>query len=276
MPKFARDPQAVYSQLVYSAKSTDVRHVWINGQCVMRDQRILTVDEAAVLAQAQAMAVRIDAFLIAREGNLLDKLVAVGGLEQQETFEVQVKVHLDDPKLVLEVLDSPAVRILRSSVRRQYDTYFLFADPAQGRIRYREDEILNPDGAVREVRYTLTLTGLAREREYDYSVILSRSRFTAWATRSRRFYREYFKPVRTVEIHKERRRYHLLYKDIEFAVNLDRLTQPAKEGWYFEIKSRTWSQRDAALKAELLAELLKVFGVHERQLTLQEYLELVT
>ncbi len=275
MPKFARDPDAVYAQLVYAAKSNDVRHVWIDGQCVMRERRVLTVDEPAVLAQAQEMAVKIDAFLIAREGNLLDKLVAIGGLEQQETFEVQVKVRLEDPTAVLEALRSQDVYVLRSSVRRQYDAYFMFSDPSRGRIRYREDEILGQDGAVREVRYSLTLTGPAREREYAHSVVLSRSRFTAHSTQSLRFYREYFKPAREVAIHKERRRYHLLYKDIEFAANLDRLTQPPLDGWYFEIKSRTWSQRDAALKADMLAELLKVLGASEGQLTHQEYLELV-
>lgn len=274
-PKFARDPDAVYAQLVYSAKSTDTRHVWIDGQCVMRDRRVLTIDELAVLAQAQETAAAIDKFLIAREGNLLDKLVAIGGLEQQETFEVQVKVRLDSPDHAAALLDSPQVQVLRSSVRRQYDTYFIFADPSQGRIRYREDEILAPDHSVREVRYSLTLTGPAHEREYARSVVLSRSRFTARATQSLRFYGEYFKPVALESIHKERRRYHLLYKDIEFAVNLDRLIKPALEGWYLEIKSRTWSKRDADIKAQLIAELVDLLG-GKGQLMLDEYITIVS
>ncbi len=275
MPKFARDPDAVYAQLVYSAKSTDVRHVWIDGHCVMRDRRVLTVDEPAVLAQAQERASRIDAFLIAREGNLLDKLVAIGGLEQQECIEVQVKVRLEAMEPIVALLSAPhpALSVLRSSVRRQYDTYFLFADAAQGRLRYREDEILQ-NGAVCEVRYSLTLTGPAREREYAHSVVLSRSRFTARATHSLRFYREYFKPTGEIAIHKERRRYHIMYKDTEFAVNVDRLMQPAEAGGYLEIKSRTWSQRDAELKAQMLAELVQLFGAREAQLTRREYVEL--
>ena len=43
--------------------------------------------------------------------------------------------------------------------------------------------------------YNLTLTGPAREAEYANSVVLSRSRYTAPADRSLRFYREYFQPV---------------------------------------------------------------------------------
>ncbi len=275
VPKFSRDPDAIYAQLVYAAKSADVRHVWIDGQCVMHDRRLLTIDEPAVLAQAQAVAQKIDAFLITREGNVLDKLVGIGGLEQQETFEVQVKVALDDPQPVLAALDSPAVHISRSSIRRQYDTYFLFNDNAQGRIRYREDEILGNAGAVLEVRYSLTLTGPAHEREYAHSVVLSRSRFTAHATQSLRFYREYFKPISEVVVHKERRRYHIDYNDIDFAVNIDKITQPPSVSkWYLEIKCRTWSQRDAELKAQMLAELLGLFGAKERQLMRQEYIEL--
>jgi 5-methylthioadenosine/S-adenosylhomocysteine deaminase len=276
MPKYARDPNAIYAQLVYAAKSTDVRHTWVNGQCLMRDRQLLTVDEAAVLTQAQAKAAGIDAFLIAREGHLLDKLITIGGLEQQETFEVQVKVHLDRPEAAFEVLRSPQVKVLRSSVRRQYDTYFLFADPSQGRIRYREDEILNEKGAVREVRYSLTLTSPAHEREYPHSVVLSRSRFTAHATQSRRFYREYFKPEREVIVHKERWRYHIAYQNIDFAVNVDKLDQPAKDAWYLEIKSRTWSSRDAEIKARMLAELLTVLGVDlDEVVRVQEYVDLV-
>ncbi|MBN1888864.1 MAG: amidohydrolase family protein [Thermoflexales bacterium] len=275
MPKYARDPNALYAQLVYAAKSSDVRHTWVNGQCLMWDRRLLTVDEATVLTQAQAKAAGIDAFLIAREGHLLDKLIAIGGLEQQETFEVQVKVRLDQPEAVFKVLRSPLVKISRSSVRRQYDTYFLFTEWSQGRLRYREDEILNEKGAVREVRYSLTLTSPAHEREYPHSVVLSRSRFTAHATQSRRFYREYFKPVREIVVHKERWRYHIAYQDIDFAVNIDKLDLPRAGEWYLEVKSRTWSSRDADIKAQLLAELLTVLGFGlDEVVRVQEYVDL--
>lgn len=53
-PKFSRDEDAIYSQIVYAAKSTDVRHVMVNGVWLMRDQQLLTVDEAALQAEANA------------------------------------------------------------------------------------------------------------------------------------------------------------------------------------------------------------------------------
>jgi 5-methylthioadenosine/S-adenosylhomocysteine deaminase len=43
----------VYSQLVYALKSSDVRHVMINGRLVLRNRKSLTIDSAAVLAKAR-------------------------------------------------------------------------------------------------------------------------------------------------------------------------------------------------------------------------------
>ncbi len=272
-PRFQRDLDATYSQLVYACKASDVRDVWCNGRALMRARRLLTVDEAAVMDVAQDIARKIDAFLIAREGSILDKLVAIGGLAQQETYEVQVKIPIDDPQALIAGLSKPGILIERASVRRQFDTYFSFVDPQQGRIRYREDEILGEGGAVKEVRYSLTLTGPAKEREFAHSVLLSRSRFTAQVDRSRRFYREYFRPIEEREVHKERQRWHIRYRDTEFAVNLDRLILPEWPGWYLEIKSRTWSPRDAETKAQLITEILELLGLHVQRVTRSEYVD---
>jgi 5-methylthioadenosine/S-adenosylhomocysteine deaminase len=273
-PRFGRDPDAVYAQLVYACKSTDVRDVWCNGRELMRERELLTIDSAVVVREAQAMAERIDAFVVTREGSVLDKLIALGGLAEEESFEVQVKMRVDDPETVERRLRRRDIRVLRSSRRRQFDTYFLFDDPEQDRVRYREDEILDPAGRAREVRYSLTLTGPAKEREFEHSVLLSRSRFTAVADRSKRFYREYFRPADERDIAKERRRWHIRYQDEEFAVNLDRLPLPERTEWFLEIKARTWSARDAETKARLIGELLETFGADARRVTRTEYVDL--
>ena len=273
-PHFAHDPDAIYSELVYACKSTDVRHVWVNGRCLLWNGDLQTIDAAEVRARAQATAAKIDSFLLAREGNLLDKLIAIGGLEQEEMFEVQVKVCLDAAALarVEAALAAGALTVQRSSVRRQFDTYFLFADPAAGRIRYREDELLSRDEVV-ESRYGLTLTGPSKEREFTNSVLLSRSRFTARADRSLRFYREYFRPLSELQVFKHRRRYHILHRGVDLVINLDRITQPDTAQSFLEIKSRTWSSRDAERKAGLIGELLLSLGLDEMQLMRDEYVE---
>ena len=272
-PRFHRETEAVYSQLVYACKSSDVRDVWCNGQLVMRDRQLLTINLAEVTAQAQEIARRIDAFLLAREENPLDKLIVIGGLNREEMYEVQVKAEIASLEAIERALRQPPIKITRSSHRRQYDTYFLFADPQQGRIRYREDEILARTGEVQEARYLLTYTQPAKEREFEQSVLLSRARFTARADRSLRFYREYFRPIEVREIDKERWRYHIIYRDTDFMVNLDRVTRPELPGFFMEIKSRTWSPRDADKKAALISELLAILSVDVASIMRSEYLD---
>ncbi len=273
-PRFARDPESLYAQLVYVGKGSDVRDVMCQGRWLMRERQLLTLDEEALKAEAAEIARKVDAFLIQREESVLSKLLAIGQVAQEKTFEVQVKVLMADQAASESLLKRPDITILRHSLRHQYDTYFLFDDPHRSRLRYREDEVLGEDGQVRDVFYRLTLTGETKEREYPQSVLLSRSRFDAPATRSLRFYREYFKPTAEIEVHKERRRYYIRYGGTDFAVNFDRLVKPALPGLFLEIKSRTWSQQDAERKADLIGELLALFGVQEGELVKQEYVEL--
>jgi 5-methylthioadenosine/S-adenosylhomocysteine deaminase len=209
-----------------------------------------------------------------REESLLDKLVAIGGLEWRETFEVQVKGSAASEAAVKEGLAHPDISVVwRPSVRDQYDTYLLFADASQGCIRHREDNVVREEGGLPESIRTLTLTGSGSEQEFDNSVLLSRSRFTSKADRTLRFYSEYFQPDNVKEVHKHRQRWHIRYKGVQFAVNFDRLTKPAYEGAFLEIKSRTWSKRDAEQKALLIGELLDVFGVDRGSLLKRDYVD---
>jgi cytosine/adenosine deaminase-related metal-dependent hydrolase len=49
----------VAGQLVYSGRSADVRHVLIDGQMVMSQRQLLTLDEEAVTAKARREAQRL-------------------------------------------------------------------------------------------------------------------------------------------------------------------------------------------------------------------------
>ncbi len=273
-PKFELSADNIYSQLVYAAKSADVRHVLVNGRLLMRDRELLTVDVEMITAEVQRIADRVNAFMMQREESLLDKLVAIGGLEWKETFEVQVKGIVESEVVVREGLAHPDISAMwRPSVRDQYDTYLLFADESQGCIRHREDNVVREEGGVPESIRTLTLTGPGSEQEFDNSVLLSRSRFTSKADRTLRFYCEYFEPDSVKEVHKHRQRWHIRYKGVQFAVNFDRLTKPAYEGAFLEIKSRTWSKKDAEQKALLIGELLDVFSVDREGLLKQDYVD---
>jgi len=269
-PRFDISEVNVYSRLVYAARSTDVRHVMVNGRWLMRVRALQTVSEEEVMGEVQRVANRVSSFLVQRERSLLDKLMALGELEQREIFEVQVKARIQDEGRIIEALNHPDIVIVKPSARNQYDTYLFFGDEAAERIRYREDYVLR-DGEVVESLYTLTLAGPAKEREYANSVVLSRFAYTSRADRSLRFYQEYFQPQRTMALEKHRRRFRIKYQGVDMAVNLDRLTKPTQDRPFLEIKSRTWSKRDAERKAERIGELLTLLGVSPEDIVKREY-----
>jgi 5-methylthioadenosine/S-adenosylhomocysteine deaminase len=70
-------------------------------------------------------------------------------------------------------------------------------------------------------------------------------------------------------------RWHIEYKETEFFINLDHVNKPDM-GHFLEIKSRTWSRKDADLKAELVNELLNLLGVGGAEVVTQDYIEILT
>ena len=120
------------------------------------------------------------------------------------------------------------------------------------------------------------MIGPAAEREFPNSVLLSRSRFIAPARHSLRFYREYFEPADELVINKDRLRWLIRYQDTEFFINIDRLLEPNVSGAFLEVKSRTWSRRDAEQKAERISQLLTDLGLESAETVREEYPTLAT
>ncbi len=284
-PRFHLGSNNIYSHLVYAAKSSDVQDVWVHGRPLLRDRDLLTIDVDQVRQQANDIAAKINDFMMQREGSLLNKTVAIGGFAQQETYEIQVKVRVDDIDSVEALLQLGEFEIVKQSIRQQFDTYFVFDGGASDHyLRYREDnELAGPDqgapggiGLSVRPKYALTLMEGIVERIYQDSVILTRSRYQAQATYSLRFYREYFKPVREYEVVKWRNRYRVKFEDTEFAINFDRTTRPQGLGTFVEIKARTWSASDAEQKARLAAKVLRRLGLQSSREKQGDYLELVS
>jgi 5-methylthioadenosine/S-adenosylhomocysteine deaminase len=273
VPRFARDSGAVYSQLVYATKSTDVVDVMCDGKWLMRERRLLTIDEDDLRAAARDVARRIDAFLIEREQSVLQKLVAIGGAAEEASFEVQVKARVGSAAAVRNALASDGITVIRAVHYHQFDTYFFFDDAGQGRLRYREDELLDEQGEVVSARARLTLTGPSREAAFG-SVLLFRSRFFAPATHSPRFYREYFKPAGEREVEKDRHRWLVAFRGVQFYVHLDQMVNPHAAAYFLEVKSRTWSRRDAQDKAAIITELLELLGARPDEAIAEGYVEL--
>lgn len=275
-PAFRRSSDNTYAQIVYAGKSNDVTDVMVNGQWLMRDRQLLTVKEDELLARAADLAGKIDTFLIGREQSVLSKLIALGGSSEEESFEVQIKAKIAEAEPIIRALMQNEIDILYERHYRQHDVYFFFEDESQGVLRYREDDYIESEkGPPTKTRARLTLIGRKREGEFDQETLLSRSRFLAPAANSLRFYREYFKPKTEVTIEKERLRWLIKYKETEFYLNLDHVTTP-ELGHFLEIKSRTWSRKDADQKARLLGELLELLGAAgSSAVVTEDYIEIV-
>ncbi len=272
-PRFRHDHHGTYSQLVYAAKSTDVSDVMINGQWVMRSHQLLSLNEAQLVRDGQEYAHKIDAFLIQREQSVVSKLIAIGGAMEQESFEIQAKVRITDIQPVLDAVHGSRIEIIRQRHYREYDTYFAFEDSEQGYLRYREDHFIGENGEINNVRSRLTMIG-PREFHFPNEVLLSRSRYYAPAVHGQRFYREYFKPNREWEVEKDRMRFLIRFEDTEFFINIDEINKP-ELGKFLEIKSRTWSRKDANRKAALATQLLEYLGVSPAETISNDYIEMV-
>ncbi|MGB1250500.1 MAG: amidohydrolase family protein [Candidatus Promineifilaceae bacterium] len=275
-PQFNNNPNNIYSRLIYAAKSTDVQHVMVNGQWLLRDQQLLTVDEAQVQADAAEVAAKVDAFVIERESSPYNKLIALAGTQREESFEVQIKIPVEDDGEIVERLSTQPFTITKQTRYKQYDNYFIFDgwDPDAARLRYRDDEFVDEQGRPYESRARLTLLGQKNNTMYPNAVMLSRSRLIASAPNSLRFYREYFTPENELEVHKDRRRWRVTYKETNFAINIDQVTKPTLAGKYVEIKARTWSREDAIHKAKLISEILEVLGLSGISAETREYAEI--
>jgi 5-methylthioadenosine/S-adenosylhomocysteine deaminase len=276
-PHFRHNPDAVYSQLIYSTKSTDVQDVICNGRWLMREGLLLTIDEESTRKDAAVVARQIDAFVAERESSPYNKLVFLAGVQRQESFEVQIKVPITDDAAVIAAMENDQIEIVKYVHYRQFDRYFFFSDSDQdvATLRYREDEFVNPEGEVTQVRARLTLIGEEERDEFDHAIMLSRSRFLAEASNSLRFYEEYFQPSSEIAVNKDRLRWRIVFEGTDFAVNLDHITKPRMPGYFLEIKSRTWSRKDAERKVGLIIQLLKLFGIEPESAERREYSRIV-
>ncbi len=273
-PHFRHDPDGIYAQIVYACKSTDVTDVMVNGKWLMQDHIISVLNENDLIMQSQAYAIKIDKFITKREKSIISKLIAIGGATQEESFEIQVKVAITDPALLVQKIESGELNILRARHYHEFDTYFKFEENSEGRLRFREDHFIEKDGKISNVRSRLTLVGPNREHQYPKDVVLSRSRFIAPADQSLRFYREYFKPFSESEIEKDRTRYLVEFKGEEFFINIDKMINPAL-GYFLEVKSRTWSEKDAEEKAIIIIDLISFLGVSTEKKLTKDYIEIV-
>ncbi len=77
-----------------------------------------------------------------------------------------------------------------------------------------------------------------------------------------------------MEIEKDRRRFLVKFKGVEFYINVDTIIKPI-EDYFVEIKSRTWSRQDADEKTHLIIYLADVLGLSTQQIINKDYFQLL-
>jgi hypothetical protein len=73
---------------------------------------------------------------------------------------------------------------------------------------------------------------------------------------------------------KDRLRWRVLFQGTEIYINLDHLENPSL-GYFLEVKSRTWSKRDAEYKAEIAANLIRLLGGSPENNVTKDYIEMI-
>ena len=89
-------------------------------------------------------------------------------------------------------------------------------------------------------------------------------------------YTDILHPASSIEVNKDRLRWLLRYEGVELFVNIDRLINPKSDCCFLEIKSRTWSRRDAQQKADKISKLIHALGARDADTVRMEYPELVS
>jgi len=82
------------------------------------------------------------------------------------------------------------------------------------------------------------------------------------------------KPTNEMDIEKDRKRFKIHFKGVDFYINIDTLINPDL-GHYLEVKSRTWSREDANRKSKMIAELIETLGASSERAETQDYPDIV-
>ena len=154
-PHSTRDPNAIYSRIVYAGKVDRRADVMCNGRWLMRDRELLTRERGGIDARGARVCAHADRRLPRqREVDRAEKLLAIGGASSRRASRCRSRPGWPatrgcwrrcPPRADRHPLEPlPPARLVLS-----------FDDPDQGRLRYRDDELLDDQGAVTGERFAV-------------------------------------------------------------------------------------------------------------------------
>ena len=276
-PFYNYAPENIYSQVVYAAKSSDVETVIINGKLVMRDRLILTIDKAEVMAKCRSLAEEINEYRREPE-RVSSKLIRLGDVDVQPTYEMQIKFEFEHVPAVLEVLKRKAIAISNIQRVKQHDTYFKPKTWGEHEyLRLREEQVVQESEKgepIGKPQYTLTSAAGTVIDEGDIA-IMRRRKMDAKVEPTIAFFMNYFGVEVEKEIEKIRRNVECVYNGVKISINIDNFIKPAISMRYVEVKSRAWTEKDASRYRDVMKEFIGVLGFESGKQIKQAYYEMI-
>ena len=274
-PHFHSNPDAIYSRIVYTAKSTDVAHTMCHGRWLMRDRQLLTVDLPQAQAEAAVVAQQIDQFVTWRDSTSYNKLATLLGSPDapaQEALDIQIKMHLPPEQVAAIQAKIGRLTPTPATTQTHHDTYLTLAnsDQTASYLRIREEQ--TADGSTHT-----QITLLGEDEVTTENITLSRSQYQGTADRPLRFYREYFAPSQEYTLQKERHQWVLNHNGTPITINLD-LLHSSEDGHpthFLEIKSTPSSAEAIPLTTQQITQLLTQLNLTQTDSTLTRYLDLL-
>ncbi len=273
-PFYDYAPENIYSQIVYAAKGSDVETVIINGKEVMRDRAIMTIDKEMVMLKCRSIAKEINEYRREPE-RVASKLIKLGAVDVEPTYEMQIKFKFEEEPAVFEVLKRGAIAVSDVQTVKQRDIYFKQKLEERGYLRLREEQAVSEqDEPAGKPKYTLTSTAGTVIDEKGIT-IMRRRRMDTRVEPTIAFFMDYFGVKKDKEIEKIRRKLKCIYKGVHISINIDRFIKPAISVRYVEVKSSAWTRKEANRQRDIMNEFIGVLGFeHEKQIK-QSYYEMV-
>ena len=267
----------IYSQIVYAAKSSDVETVIINGKQVMRDGEILTIEKEAVMAKCRSIAKGINEYRREPE-RVASKLIRLGDVDVEPTYEMQIKFEFEHVPAVFEVLKRESIAVSDVLTVKQRDIYFKPENKQeQGYLRLREEQAVSENlnaEPVGKPQYTLTSTAGTVIDEGEIA-IMRRERMDTKVEPTIAFFMDYFGVEKEKEFVKIRHKAKCVYKGVNISINLDNFIKPAISMKYVEVKSSAWTEKEASRHRDIMGDFIRVFGFESEKQIKQTYYEMI-
>jgi adenylate cyclase class IV len=229
------------------------------------------------MAKCRSIAKRINEYRREPE-RVASKLIRLGDVDVEPTYEMQIKFEFEHVPAVFEVLTRESIAVSNVQTVRQRDIYFKPKNKQeQGYLRLREEQAVSENlnaEPVGKPQYTLTSTAGTVIDEGEIA-IMRRERMDTKVEPTIAFFMNYFGVENEKEIVKIRHKAKCVYNGVHIFINIDKFINPAISRSYVEVKSSAWTEKDAGGHRAIMKDFIGVLGFESEKQIKQTYYEMI-